>query len=380
MQSWDLHRRLALAILSAIGAHPRGLLAGVLGATAFVSLWISNTATAAMMLPIGIALVTQLESRQGGRRLERFGMALMLAIAWGSNLGGIGTKIGTAPNAQFAGFLEQRGISISFLQFAIVGFPFVLLVLPLAWLFLVRMARGDDWRGDAREVIRRERRELGAAGTGERVVLAVFALTAALWILSKPITAWLAPQMHAFKLGSAHVEGGIAVAAALSLLALRAEGRAVLPLGALAGVPWETLLLLGGGFAMAAGIQESGLSRWMGAALGAIAGLPTLGQILVASVATVAVSAVASNTATIAMMLPVLAEAAAPGARNAVLFAATIACSCDFALPAGTPPNAIVFGSGYVRIPVMARYGALLDLIAATVAALWCALVVPRLL
>jgi sodium-dependent dicarboxylate transporter 2/3/5 len=380
MQSWDLHRRLALAILSAIGAHPRGLLAGVLAATAFVSLWISNTATAAMMLPIGIALVAQLESKQGGKRLERFGMALMLAIAWGSNLGGIGTKIGTAPNAQFAGFLEQRGTSISFLQFGVIGLPFVVVMLPIAWLFLVRMAKGDDWRGDAREVIRRERRELGPAGRGERVVLTVFALTAALWIGSKPLTAWLAPQVHAFKLGSAHVEGGIAVAAALALMLLRSEGRAVLPLRALGGVPWETLLLLGGGFAMAAGIQESGLSRWMGAELGAIAGLPPLGQILVASLATVAISAVASNTATIAVMLVVLAEAASPAARNAVLFAATIASSCDFALPVGTPPNAIVFGSGYVRIPVMARYGALLDVLAALVAALWCALAVPRLL
>ena len=145
-------------------------------------------------------------------------------------------------------------------------------------------------------------------------------------------------------------------------------------------VPWETLLLLGGGFAMAAGIQQSGLSGWMGAQLAGIATLPPLVQIVLAALATVALSAVASNTATIAVMLPVLKDAAAPEVMTSVLFAATIAASCDFALPAGTPPNAIVFGSGYVRIPVMARIGVQLDLVAALVAALWCWAVVPLVL
>jgi sodium-dependent dicarboxylate transporter 2/3/5 len=383
MQQWDLHRRLALAVMSALGTDPKRLLAGVLVATAFVSLWISNTATATMMVPIGIALVAQLERQRGGVRLGRYGMALMLAIAWGSNLGGIGTKIGTAANAQLAGFLEQRGTVVSFLDFARIGFPFVLATLPIAWLFLCRLAGEERLGGDAREVVRRERLALGPAGTGERVVLAVFVLTAGLWIASQPLTAWLAPRVReaaGFALRTAHVEGTIALAAAFLLLVLRAERRQVLELGALLVVPWETLLLLGGGFAMAAGIQGSGLSGWLGGELAAISGLPTLAQVLVAAIASVALSAVASNTATVAVMLVVLADAAAPEARNAVLFAATISASCDFALPAGTPPNAIVFGSGYVRIPTMARYGAPLDLVTATLAALWCAFAVPRVL
>ncbi len=183
-----------------------------------------------------------------------------------------------------------------------------------------------------------------------------------------------------WRLGTAHVEGGIAMAAALLLLCWPHRGRRVLELRALRTVPWETLLLLGGGFAMAAGIQQSGLSGWMGAQLAGIATLPPLAQIVLAAVATVALSAVASNTATIAVMLPVLKDAAAPEVMTSVLFAATIAASCDFALPAGTPPNAIVFGSGYVRIPVMARIGVQLDLVAALVAALWCWAVVPLVL
>jgi len=380
MQQWDLHRRIALGVMSAIGTHPKRLLAGVLVATAFVSLWISNTATATMMVPIGIALVAQLERRRGGGRLERYGMAVMLAIAWGANLGGIGTKIGTAPNAQFSGFLERHGTSLSFLQFLAVGLPFVLLALPIAWLLLCRLAAGDRLAGDARDVVRRELAALGEIGRGERVVLAVFVGAAALWIGSQPLTHWLAARLAPFPLRSAHVEGGVAVLAALLLLALRAERRQVLELRSLATVPWETLLLLGGGFAMADGIQQSGLSSWMGERLSAISDLPSLGQIVVASLATVAISAVASNTATIAVMLVVLADAASPGARDAVLFAATIASSCDFALPVGTPPNAIVFGSGYVRIPVMARYGVPFDVVAALLAALWCSIAVPWVL
>ena len=379
MQQWDLHRRVALAVMSALGTDPKRLLAGVLVATAFVSLWISNTATATMMVPIGIALVAQLERQRGGVRLGRYGMALMLAIAWGANLGGIGTKIGTAPNAQLAGFLELRGTSISFLDFMLIGLPFVLAALPIAWAFLCRLAGDEKLGGDAREVVRSERHALGPAGSGERVVLAVFLVTAGVWVASQPLTAWLAARAGDFPLRSAHVEGGVAMLAALALLLLRAERRQVLEVRSLAVVPWETLLLLGGGFAMAAGIQQSGLSGWMGGELAAIAGLPTLVQVWVAAIASVALSAVASNTATVAVMLVVLADAAAPEARDAVLFAAAISASCDFALPAGTPPNAIVFGSGYVRIPVMARYGAPLDLVTATLAALWCYFAVPRL-
>jgi sodium-dependent dicarboxylate transporter 2/3/5 len=210
----------------------------------------------------------------------------------------------------------------------------------------------------------------------ERIVLGVFLVTAALWIAGKWLTAVLKPRVTAFELTSAHVEGGIAMLAALVLLLWRSRGRAVLGFPALRRVPWETLLLLGGGFAMAAAIQKSGLSAWMGQQMMAVRGLDPFFQVLLAAVAVVSLSAVASNTATIAVALVVLKDAVAPGVLTTTLFTATIAASCDFALPAGTPPNAIVFGSGYVTIPRMARTGFVLDLAAAVFAALWCWLIV----
>lgn len=377
MQQWDLHRRIALGIMHRIGSDPRRLLAGSLAATAFISLWISNTATAAMMVPIGIAIVAQIEDQLGGRRLVSYGMAIMLAIAYGANVGGIGTKIGTAPNAQFSGFMERLGIEISFLQFLIVGLPFVVMFLPAVWAMLWRIGRADGLTGEiGEEVIAGELARLGPIRRPERIVLGVFLATAGLWIAGKWITALLKPRITAFELSSAHVEGGTAMLAALVLILWRTRGRQVLGFRALSRVPWETLLLLGGGFAMAAAIQKSGLSAWMGAQLLAVRGLPPFAQVLLSSLAVVGLSAVASNTATIAVMLVVLKDAVAPEILTTTLFAATIACSCDFALPAGTPPNAIVFGSGYVTIPRMARTGVVLDAAAAVLAAVWCWLIV----
>ena len=387
MQQWDLHRRIALSIMDRIGSDPRRLLAGMLVATAFISLWISNTATATMMVPIGIAVVAQLEAQLRVPRLPAYGMAIMLAIAYGSNVGGIGTKIGTAPNAQFAGFMDLQGVPISFLQFMAVGLPFVVAFLPVVWWMLWRIGRADGLSGDlGAAVIRAELARLGRVKRPERIVLAVFLAAAGLWIAGKWLTDLVAPRVTAFKVTSAHVEGAIAMLAALALLAWRTRDpagpgrRQVLGLAALRRVPWETLLLLGGGFAMAAAIQASGLSDWLGRQLAALRDLDPFAQVLLAAAATVALSAVATNTATIAVMLVVLNDAVAPEIRTTALFAATIGASCDFALPAGTPPNAIVFGSGYVTIPRMARTGVVLDLAAALLAAAWCWVIVRLVL
>ena len=388
MQHWNLHRRIALGIMAAIGTDPRRVLFGCLLATAFISMWISNTATAAMMMPIGLAIIAQMETQTGSARLKHFGMAIMLSIAYGANVGGIGTKIGTAPNAQFAGFADGIGMGVSFLQFLLVGTPFVLMFLPVVFLFLWRIGRCDREAmagASAGDIVEGELAKLGFIQRPERIVLAVFLATAALWIAAKPLTEFLAPfaatLSGGFKLTSAHVEGGIAMAAAIVLFCWFSRGKQVLTVGALKAVPWETLLLLGGGFALAAGTQKSGLSTWAAGQLSAVQGLPPFSQVLVAALATVAISAVASNTATIAVMLVVLRDVVTiPELLPTVLFAATISASCDFALPVGTPPNAIVFGSGYVTIPRMARTGVMLDILAACLAAAWCYLVVPLVL
>lgn len=381
MQQWNLHRRIALSIMGFTGTRPRRLLLGILLSTAFISMWISNTATATMMVPIGMAVIRELELRMGGKRLVHYGAALMLAIAYGANVGGIGTKIGTAPNAQLSGFLAREGLEISFLGFMGVGTGFVVIFLPVVAWVLWRVGRRDAPGEDVGEaVLREERAKLGPVRRGEVLVACVFISAACLWVASKPLTEFLRAHVGAFDLRSAHVEAGIAMAAALVLLCARVERRAALELSSLRWVPWATLLLLGGGFSMASGVQGSGLSDWIGTQLGALGGMSLFAQVAIASVASVALSAVASNTATIGVMLPVLWGAIARADATSVLFAATIASSCDFALPAGTPPNAIVFGSGYVSIPRMAKTGVLLDLAAALIAAVWCWMVVGPLL
>ena len=384
MQQWGLHRRVAVRIMVLIGTDPRRLLLGVLCGSGFISLWISNTATAAMMVPIALAIVGELERRTGIGRMRAYGASVMLAVAYGANIGGIGTKIGTAPNALFSQFVERTvGVEVSFLQFMAVGLPFVLMFIPVTWWVLWRAGRRDAPEAAVgAAVVAEASSTLGPVQRGERVVLVVFASTAFLWILGKPLFETLTPAFAdvGVKLMPAHIEGGVAMLAALLLMLLRVEGQFALAWRSLRFVPWDTLLLLGGAFSMAKGVQQSGLSEWLGAQLGGLATLDPLSQVLVASLATVALSAVASNTATIGVMLNVLKDAVPRSNLVPVLFAATVSASLDFALPAGTPPNAIVFGTGRVSVAQMVRIGIVLDLLGAVLAALWCAWIVPMIL
>ena len=372
MEQCNLHRRIALTIMNAIGTEPRRILLGVLVSTATISLWISNTATAAMMLPIGLAVIAQFEA-QAKRRLGEFGAAVMLAVAYGSNIGGIGTKIGTVPNIVFTGFMTKLGIDISFFQFLAIGLPFVIVFLPIAWWVLWRMARRDGLSGAMHDdAVAAELKGLGRMSRTEKSVFLVFLATAAVWILGSPIVGFLKRAIDWKGLLASHIEGGVAVLAALVLLSMRIGARRVLEIRTLRRLPWETLLLLGGGFSMAAGVQGSGLGRSMGEALEVVRGYPPFLQVLIASIVTVLLSAVASNVATTNVMLNVLSGAVTPAWRNTVLFSSTIAASCDFALPAGTPPNAIVFGSGYLTVPKMAKTGAMLDIAAGLLVSVWC--------
>ncbi|MBI3180893.1 MAG: DASS family sodium-coupled anion symporter [Myxococcales bacterium] len=359
MEQCGLHRRVALHIMRAIGTEPRRLLLGMLVATAAVSMWISNTATAVMMLPIGMALLSELEAAGGGKRLSHFGCAVMLSVAYAANVGGIGTKIGTGTNSVFAGFLSEKlGYDLGFLRYMAVGAPFVVLFLPVVWWVLWRVGRQDAPEGArGRDVLDRALSELGPMKGRERAVAAVFLSAAALWIAGEPIRGALLPHamrlLDGFRLQGKHWEAAVALLAALVLLS-----SGTLTLRALRKVPWGTLVLLGGSFALAAGIEGSGLSAWLALKLSPVAALPLWAQLFLASGATVALSAVASNTATINVMLNLLPRSVP------VLAASALGASCDFALPAGTPPNAIVFGSGYVRLPIMMRVGVVLDALA----------------
>ena len=378
MQQWNLHRRIALAIMGAIGSEPRRLLLGLLLATAFVSLWISNTATAAMMFPIGLAIIAEFEY-QSGRRLAGYGAALMLAIAYAANLGGTGTKIGTVPSAQLSGFLASRGTEVGFLDFMLIGVPFAAVFLLVVWAALWRIGRRDAPSAtEGSRALASESARLGTIQRAEWIVMGVFIAAALVWICGRPLTAML--QSAGIPATTALVEAGAALLASASLMLARVDGRAVLEPRSLRTLQWKTLLLIGGGFAMAGAIEGSGLSEWLGTRLVGLRDMAPMPQLVLVSLVTVAISAFASNAATVAVLLPILATSVAPGQVETVLFAATFAASCDFALPAGTPPNAIVFGSGYVTIPVMARTGVVLDVLAALWAALWCGLVVPLVL
>lgn len=346
MEQWGLHRRVALHIMRAVGTEPKRLLLGVLLATAAVSMWISNTATAVMMLPIAMALIAQLEAA-AGRRLSSFGASLALAVAYASNVGGIGTKIGTGTNSIFCGYLSEKlHVEISFVKYIAIGTPFVMLFLPVVWAALWRVGRHDAvGDGQGKAVIEKELAAMGSMSRGERKVAAVFAAAATLWILGDLVRAALP-----WKLLGKQYEAGVAMGAAAALVALRAVG-----VRALMRVPWSTLVLLGGSFAMAAGIEGSGLSRWMALQMAGLQALPLIAQLGIASAASVALSAVASNTATVNVLLNVLPRSLP------VLTVTAVGSSCDFMLPAGTPPNAIVFGSGYIRLPTMIRTGFILD-------------------
>ena len=373
IEQCGLHRRLALAIVARVGSSPARVLGGLLAATAFVSAWISNTATAAMMLPIAVALSGACAGA-GVEPPRRWTQALLLAVAYGANVGGIATKIGTAPNAQLAAFLEARGEGPSFLAFAAVGGGFVLCFLPLVGWALWRSARGEarGLRVD-RRAIRAELAALGPFSPQERAVLAAFSATALVWVLAQPIGR-AAREAGAAGIATAHVEGGAATLAALALLAVRVRGRALLSVASLRGVSWSTLLLLGGSLAMAEGVSRSGLSAHVAQALAGLAALDPFAQTLAAASVAVALSAIASNTATVGVLLPILGTAGLGPNERTSLYAATFGASCDFALPAGTPPNALVFGTGKLTVARMAALGVPLDLAAMLVVAGWCSL------
>jgi sodium-dependent dicarboxylate transporter 2/3/5 len=313
-----------------------------------------------MMLPIGLALVRQLESRAGGKRLESFGAALMLAIAYGANLGGIATKIGTGTNSIFCGFTARvLGRDLGFVEYMVVAAPFVACFLPVVWLILWRLGRCDAGAiAEARVTLERQLRALGPLAREQKRVGGIFMIAATAWIFGDVLRPLVAPHVSAlwpgFTFQGKHYEAGVAMSAALVLVLTGSVS-----LATLRRVPWSTLVLLGGSFSMAAGIEGSGLSSWLAERLAALATLPFAAQLFITSVATVFLSAIASNTATVNVMLNVVPRSLT------LLFGAAIAASCDFMLPAGTPPNAIVFGSGYIRLPVMMRNGFLLDVLAA---------------
>ncbi len=393
MQRWNLHKRIALAIVGAIGTSPSLLILGFMIATGFLSMWVSNTATAVMMLPIGVSvlvLVNRLRLEDAARKGEEpgegvdpdleaegsagtassavrssFGTALMLGIAYAASIGSLATIIGTPPNALLAAHMSQEfGVTIGFGRWMVVGAPIAVVFLLIAWMLLTKVMfkpEISEIPGGA-ELIRAERRGLGRISSGEVRVLSVFVLAALSWVFIPLI--WQIAGADDPPIGDA----GIAMIVALLLFALpagAARGVRLLDWDAAVKLPWGVLLLFGGGLALSAQFSSSGLTEWIGEVTAGIGGLPVVLIVAIVAAGTLFLTELTSNTATAATFLPVATAVAVGIGVDPMLLAipVALAATCAFMLPVATPPNAIAYGSGYVRIPQMASAGLWLNLI-----------------
>lgn len=402
MQRWGLHRRLALRALRAAGDHPAGIVACFMGVTAFFSMWVSNTATAVMMLPIAlsiIGLVEQVEpgsvgggAGNGGRgnggasgtvnagngstgngesrtkTRPHFALCLLLGIAYAASIGGIGTIIGTPPNVFLASFIQSSlGQEISFVRWMGVGLPLVAVFLPLTWLMLTRVlypVRGERIEGSS-EVTERAYQELGAMSRGERAVLVVFLLAALSWITR--------PLLVRVQVGDLHPLAGlsdpvVAMVAALALFVVPVDVKRrvfVMNWETAVKLPWGILLLFGGGLSLAAAIRANGVGEYIGHQLAFLSGIPTLLLVMAVIALVIFLTELTSNTATTATFIPILAALSPVFDLHPymLIVPAAIAASCAFMLPVATPPNAIIFGSGHVTIQQMIRAGFWLNLL-----------------
>ena len=371
LEKWNAHARMAYGIVSRVGGSARRVILGVMLATAFVSLWISNTATAAMMYPIALAIGALLGS---GRDADGLRTALMLGVAYAASIGGMGTLIGTPPNLIFAGAAKEiLGRDVGFVEFLGVGLPIVAILLPACWILLVFVFfRGKDSLGtDTRTTLIARRQALGRLGGGEAATLAVFGLTVGAWLLRERKDLGFVVIPGLAELWPKITDASIGIAGALLLFCLSgsARGEARRPLltwREARGIPWEVLLLFGGGLSLASAMESSGLTVWLGNRMAGLAGLPTVLVYAGLALLVLLLSELASNTAVAAMTMP-LAASLAPAVGEpalALMLVAALASSAGFALPVATPPNAIVFGSGQVSVRQMAKVGVVLDLVA----------------
>ena len=367
IEVWNLHRRIALLIVRAFGTRPDYLIAGFMLATATLSMWVSNTATTVMMLPIAISIIGVLNEKEDPEIAANTATALLLGIAYSASIGGVGTLVGTPPNALLAAFAQERlGIEIGFTNWMAIGMPVVFIMLPLTWLLLTRVTCSVARRPipGADQAIKMEIEALGPMSIEEKRVLAVFVLTALSWMF-RPVITEIFP-------GVGLTDSGVALIGAVSLFIIptgKGDGNSLLTWPNAVSLPWGVLLLFGGGLSLAGAISKSGLADTIGGSLSGLEGVPTI--ILIAAVTTLIVflTEITSNTATTAVFLPIGAALAA-GMGIAPLeltIPVALAASCAFMMPVATPPNAIVFASERLTVMQMAKAGVLLNLIAISV-------------
>lgn len=361
IQRCGLHKRIGLRAITLIGAAPSRLGGGFLLSTALLSMWISNSATAMVMLPVAVSVLALINQHAATDEESRrnLGVVLMLAVAYGASIGGLGTLIGTPPNALLAAYMaREHGVTIGFAQWMVLGLPLVGIMLLGTWAILVWLYPvGGNVGSNAKLVVHAELEKLGPMTTVEIRVASVFAITALAWVM-RPLYSTRAPAID---------DTMIAVGGALALFVLPSgmpRGGRLLAWDDLASLPWGVLILFGGGLSLADAINVSGLAAWLGAAMGALAGWPVLLIVAVVTIVMIFLTELTSNTASAATFLPIGGAIAVGIGLDplALTVPLALAASCAFMLPVATPPNAIVFSTGSVSVAQMARAGLWLNL------------------
>jgi len=379
IEKWNLHKRIALNIINIIGVDVSKIILGFMLATAFLSMWISNTATSVMMLPIGIAIIQQLKDNPETKVDENliFGKALMLAIAYSASIGGMATLIGTPPNLVLAGVVEETyNYEITFSQWFMFGFPISVVLLFICWKYLTKLAftfKQKEFPGGKQE-IKRLLKLLGKVSYEEKMVAFIFALTAFSWITRSFLLQKILPALDDTIIA-------IVFAVVLFLIPSKNKKEKLINWEDAVKLPWGIILLFGGGMALAKGFKTSGLALWIGNQMAVLEGLSVIVLILLLITAVNFLTEITSNLATTAMLLPVLAPLAVTIEVHPLILmtAVAVAASCAFMLPVATPPNAVVFGSGYLRIPDMVSKGIFMNIISIIILTLFVYFVLPEL-
>ena len=379
IEKWNLHKRIAINIISFIGTDVRKVILGFMIATAFLSMWISNTATSVMMLPIGVAIIKQLKDNPASLENENtiFGKALMLGVAYSASIGGIATLIGTPPNLVMAGVISEiYNYEITFFKWFIFGFPISILLLFFCWYYITRVAYVFHQREfpGGRSEINRLKNDLGPISYEEKIIAIIFALAGLSWITRSFFLQSILPVIDDTIIA-------ISFGLILFLIPSKAKTNTLLNWKDTIQLPWGVIILFGGGMAIAKAFEISGLAIWLGELMTTLNALPFFILIIFLIAAVNFLTEITSNLATTAMILPVLASLAFEIGVHpfGIMIGAAVAASCAFMLPVATPPNAIVFGSGYLKIPDMVSRGIVLNIFSIILIAVMVYFILPLL-
>ena len=383
MQRWNLHRRIALTVLQHVGGNGRSLVGGFMLASAVLSMWVMNTSTTMMLLPIAVSIIVVIHKTVDGlddRARQDFQYSLLLGVAYGATIGGMATLVGTAPNALLAAFMQETyGTEIDFSSWMLVGLPLSAMMLPLAWLTLTRWVFKVDFStsGEGRATLSKMKSDMGRITVPEIRVAIVFSLMALTWVF-RPVLIKV-PGLSALD------DSGIAMAGAILLFLIPSGNKSdplLLRWTYAEQLPWSVLILFGGGLTLASAVTRTGLAEWLGGSLQAVGMLPLALIVVIAAAMIIFLTELTSNIATTATFLPVVGAIAIESGFDPIVLtvSVTFAASCAFMLPIATPPNAIVFGSGMLTIPVMARAGMMLNIIGIFLVSLVALFLAPRFL